>query len=137
MKQCMWVDEIKSKSVEVKETKMKTHKDLDIWKEGIQLVLLVYEITRQFPKEEQFILTFQMRKAAVSVPNNIAEGAARNSNAQYIRFVNIALASLAELETQSIMSNLLGYCEEKVLLDPIEAQRRKMLNFIKYLESKP
>ncbi|MCC6683959.1 MAG: four helix bundle protein [Bacteroidia bacterium] len=116
---------------------MKTHKDLDIWKEGIQLVLLVYEITRQFPKEEQFILTFQMRKAAVSVPSNIAEGAARNSNAQYIQFVNIALASLAELETQSIMSNLLGYCEEKVLLDPIEAQRRKMLNFIKYLESKP
>ncbi len=66
---------------------MKTHKDLDIWKLAIELVVKIYKKTKNFPKEEMYGLTSQLRRAAVSVASNIAEGAARNSIGEYIRFV--------------------------------------------------
>jgi four helix bundle protein len=76
-----WVEEGK------REERMKTHKDLDIWKRGVDLVTDIYTLTKSFPKEENYGLSSQMQRAAVSYPSNIAEGAARNSKADYIRFL--------------------------------------------------
>ena len=111
-----------------------THKDLDIWKQGIQLVEEVYKATAEFPKEEIYGLTNQMRRASVSIPSNISEGAARGSRKEFIKFLYVALGSLAELETQTIISEKLGYLRKHPLTDLIERQRRKQLNFIKYLK---
>ena len=72
---------------------MKTHKDLDVWKLSIDFVTDIYKVTSSFPKEDQFGLTNQIRRAAVSVPSNIAEGAARNSDKEFLRFLYISLGS--------------------------------------------
>jgi four helix bundle protein len=114
---------------------MKTHKDLDIWKRGIELVTEVYKLTQNFPREETYGLSSQMQRAAVSYPSNIAEGAARNSKADYNRFVYIALGSLSELETQVIISKNLAYTSDiEKLLTEIEILRKMTLNFIKHLK---
>jgi four helix bundle protein len=115
--------------------KMITHKDLDIWKWGIELVEEVYKTTVEFPKEEIYGLTNQMRRASVSIPSNISEGAVRSSKKEFIQFLYVALGSLAELETQTIISEKLGYLRNHQLMELIEKQRRKQLNFIKYLKS--
>ena len=115
--------------------RMKTHKNLDIWKKGIDLVTDVYGLTKSFPKEEIYGLSSQMQRAAVSYPSNIAEGAARNSKADYIRFVYIALGSLSELETQVMISKNLEYTSDiEKLLNEIEILRKMTLNFIKHLK---
>ena len=113
---------------------MMTHKDLDIWKLGIELVEKVYKTTAEYPKEEIYGLTNQMRRASVSIPSNISEGAARSSNKEFIQFLYVALGSLAELETQTIISEKLGYLKNDELMELIEKQRRKQLNFIKYVK---
>ncbi|WP_341850012.1 four helix bundle protein [Kaistella rhinocerotis] len=79
---------------------MGTHKDLDVWKSSVELVTTVYLVTSEFPKEEIFGLTNQIRRASVSIPSNIAEGAARNSDREFIRFLYISLGSNQELDTQ-------------------------------------
>jgi four helix bundle protein len=76
------------------------HKDLDVWKKSMNLVVLIYDITSKFPSDERFGLTSQMRRAAVSIPSNIAEGAARKGDKEFIQFLMIALGSLSEVETQ-------------------------------------
>ena len=111
-----------------------THKDLDIRKEGIELVEEVYKATAKFPKEEIYGLTNQMRRASVSIPSNISEGAARSGKKEFVNFLYVALGSLAELETQTIISEKLGYLKRHPLMELIEKQRRKQLNFIKYLK---
>jgi four helix bundle protein len=114
---------------------MRTYKDLDIWKRGIELVTAVYKLTKNFPTEETYGLSAQMRRAAVSYPSNIAEGAARNSKADYTRFVYIALGSLSDLETQVIISKNLGYTSDiEKLLNDLEILRKMTLNFIKHLK---
>ena len=92
--------------------KIKTHKDLDVWKESLELARLVYLMTSKFPKEELYGITQQIRRSAVSIPSNIAEGAARNSQKEFIQFLHIALGSLAELETQLLLSEKLGFIKE-------------------------
>lgn len=114
--------------------RMLTHKELDIWRLGIELVEEVYKMTVEFPKEEIYGLTSQMRRAAVSIPSNISEGAARSGKKEFIRFLYVALGSLAELETQTIIAEKLGYLKAHRLMELIEKQRRKQLNFIKYLK---
>ena len=79
---------------------VRTHRDLIAWQEAMNLVELVYAQTDQFPKTETYGLSAQMRRAAISVPSNIAEGSTRNSTREYYQFLGIATASLAELETQ-------------------------------------
>ena len=91
---------------------VKTHRDLDVWKDGIALVKLVYGFTSQLPQHEQFGLVSQMRRAAISIPSNIAEGAARSSRIEFARFVSIARGSIAELETQFIIVVELGYVND-------------------------
>jgi four helix bundle protein len=92
------------------EIRIKSYKDLLVWQSGIQLVKEVYLLTQQFPGEEKFGLVSQMRRAAVSVPSNIAEGQARRSTAEFMQFLSISQGSLAELETQLIVSIELGFC---------------------------
>ena len=113
---------------------MTTHKDLDIWKLGIELVEEVYKTTSEFPKEEIYGLSSQMRRTAVSIPSNVSEGAARSGKKEFIQFLYVSLGSLAELETQTIIAEKLGYLKSSQLMELIEKQRRKQLNFIKYLK---
>ena len=115
---------------------VKTHKDLDIWKRGTSLVEQIYRVTTNFPKEELYSLTSQIRKSAVSYPSNIAEGAARSSKKEYIQFLYIVLGSISEVETQLIIAEKLKYLKADKLLEEVEALRRMTLNFIKYLKSK-
>jgi four helix bundle protein len=91
------------------ERQIKGHKDLEVWKKGIDFVESIYKVTAQFPKEEIYGLTSQMRRAAVSIPSNIAEGAARNGKKEFVQFLYIALGSLSELETQIIIAKRLAY----------------------------
>ena len=85
-----------------------THRDLIAWQEAMALVESVYRDTATFPKEEMFGLTTQMRRCAISVPSNIAEGAARNSSREYVQFLGISCGSLSELETQLELATRLG-----------------------------
>jgi four helix bundle protein len=91
---------------------MRPHYKLDAWNNAMDLVDEIYEITGDFPSEEKFGLTSQMRRSAISVPSNLAEGAARKSNAEFANFINIAKGSLSELETQLIISNRQNYINE-------------------------
>jgi four helix bundle protein len=90
---------------------MTSHKDLKVWQKGIELVKSIYEITKLFPSNEQFGLVSQMRRSAVSIPSNIAEGCGRNSDKELIHFLYITLGSASELETQVIISQELGFLE--------------------------
>jgi len=112
---------------------VKTHRDLDVWKNGIELVKKIYILTKDFPKEEIYTLTSQIRRSAISIPNNIAEGAARNSKKEFIQFLYIALGSAAELETQLIVAKELGYIKDLNIFDDLEAQ---LIGLIKYLKNR-
>ena len=88
---------------------MNNYKELIVWKKAIDLVIEVYKLTDNFPNNEQFGLTSQIRRAAVSVPSNIAEGAGRRSSKEFEHFLSISLGSCFELETQIIISQELKY----------------------------
>jgi len=90
----------------------KPHKKLDVWKLSMELSRVVYRLTTGYPSEERFGLVSQMRRAAVSVPSNIAEGAARDSNNEFRHFLSIARSSLSELDTQLDLSQDLGFIAE-------------------------
>jgi four helix bundle protein len=79
---------------------MKSHKDLDAWRVAVELAVEVYEATKSFPKDEQYGMIVQMRRAANSIPSNIAEGAARQGDREFIQFLHVALGSASELDTQ-------------------------------------
>jgi len=97
------------------------HHDLIVWQQGIVLVKEVYRLSNGFPESEKFGLSNQMRRAAISVPANIAEGVGRNSLKERIRFLAIARGSLTELETHAIIARELGYsADTQQLLDLID-----------------
>jgi four helix bundle protein len=110
---------------------MTSHKDLKVWQKGIELVKSIYEITGSFPSNEQFGLTSQMRRAAVSIPSNIAEGCGRNSNKELIHFLYIAMGSASELETQIIISMELNFLEK----EKSEAIQTQIFEIIKMTSS--
>lgn len=114
----------------------KTHKNLDVWNRAMDLAVEVYSITSQFAKEELFGLVSQARRAAVSVPSNIAEGAARNSTKEYIRFLYMALGSIAELETQLLLAARLKLVPRIKALDRVEQVRQLMLGLLRFLKRK-
>jgi four helix bundle protein len=89
------------------------HYNLEAWKLAMTLVKNVYQVTRSFPQEEIYGLTAQMRRAAVSVPSNLAEGAARTGRKEFAQFLSVAKGSLSELETQLLISAELGYLDGK------------------------
>ncbi len=95
--------------------KVYSYKDLKVWQKSREIVKNIYDISGTFPKEEMYGLTSQIRRAAISLPSNIAEGNARQSRKEYKNFISIAKGSLAELETQLILSVDLGYVTEEKL----------------------
>ena len=113
---------------------MATHKDLEVWKISMDFVVDVYKLTQFFPNDEKFGLTSQLRRAAVSIPSNIAEGAARKGAKEYIQFLYIALGSIAELDTQLIIAERLGYVQTDKQLETLNTIKSKIINLIKYLK---
>ena len=115
---------------------IKTYRDLDIWKVGIQLVKDVYELTESFPKHEIYGLVSQMRRAGVSIPSNVAEGFRRHHNKEYRQFLYIALGSCAELETQATIAKELAYISENketAILERLDHLSRMIANLLKKL----
>ena len=93
----------------IRDSQERPHERLDVWRDAMSLVEEIYRITATFPDSERFGLTSQLRRAAVSIPSNIAEGAARRSTAEYLRFLSIARGSLSELDTQLQIAIRLGF----------------------------
>ena len=96
---------------------MKSYRDLLVWQKAMSLVTEVYKATRSFPKEEVYALTSQIRRAAISIPSNIAEGQGRQSRKEFLQFLAVARGSLLELETQVLIAQNLGY------LTPIQTKQ--------------
>jgi len=113
---------------------VRAHKKLDVWQESVALATMVYQVTDKFPKSESFGLTSQMRRAVVSVPSNIAEGAARTSPKEFAQFLNIAGGSLSELDTQIEIARNLAYItteSKQALDDRISSISRKLAGLIR------
>lgn len=85
------------------------YKEMEVWKEAVALVTYIYGIVESFPEKEQFCLAQQIRRCVISVPSNISEGVVKHSSKEQMRFIDIALGSLAELDTQMYISQNLGY----------------------------
>ena len=115
-----------------------TYKELLIWQKGMELAETVYKITADFPTSEVYALTNQIRRSAVSVPSNVAEGYGRKSNASFAQYLRIARGSLYEMETQLILANRINYIKNDKLLDVaftmIEEEGKMLNTFLKRLE---
>ncbi|MBT8254535.1 MAG: four helix bundle protein, partial [Bacteroidia bacterium] len=106
------------------------HKELNVWKTAMDLVEKIYSLSSEFPDNEIYGLTSQLRRSAVSIPSNIAEGAGRKGNKEFLQFVFIALGSLAELETQYLIAIRLKYVrKDKEIMNLISKQRQLLLGF--------
>lgn len=112
------------------EQDVRSFRDLAVWHRGIELSVAVYELTRGFPKEELYGLRSQLRRAAVSIPSNIAEGSGRRSTGELIQFLGHARGSNCEVQTQLVISRKLGFGEEllRERCENISHQVEKMLN---------
>lgn len=120
--------------------KLKSYKELIVWQKSVQLAVKIYKITDRYPKSELYGLTHQTRKSAVSIPSNIAEGSTRQHLQEYLQFLNVALASAAELETQLIIARELTYLrpEESDSFAEMLVEITKMLNvLIRKLRTNP
>jgi four helix bundle protein len=116
---------------------VRAHRKLEVWQEAVRFVVAVYQATQSFPKMEMYGLTSQIRRAATSIPANIAEGAARETTKDYLRFLTIARGSLSELETELIIAHQLGYVED---LQPLQCQleevSKRLNGLISYMKKK-
>ncbi|MBO6087431.1 four helix bundle protein [bacterium] len=113
------------------------HQELEVWNRSMELVTNIYLITKDFPKEELYGLVSQMRRCAVSIPSNIAEGCSRFSDKETLKFLNIALGSISELETQVIISKNIGYINDiENLQMQNETVKKLLLGLIRYLNTK-
>ena len=116
--------------------KIISHKDLVVWQKSIALACKVYAGTRSLPRDERFGLTSQLRRAAVSIPSNIAEGSARRSRAEFLQYLHISRGSLAELETQYMIANRLALLSDaSATLDDIAEVGRLLNGLIRSLVS--
>ena len=114
---------------------MKSHKDLLVWQKSVDMVIRIYSESKCWPKEELYGLTSQIRRAAVSVPSNIAEGAGRSGRKEFAHFLSIAMGSLAEVETQLIIAMRLGFLKNfSDLDDSLQEIRRMIFGLNKSLE---
>src|ERR1043166_9798725 len=114
-------------------TNPRSCKDLLVWQKGIRLAKIVYRLTQKYPSEEKFGLVAQMRRAAISIPSNLAEGQARHTTGEFVQFISHAEASVAELDTQLILSIELHFCDG-VKAEPafgLINELRKMLNVLR------
>lgn len=111
---------------------IRNHKDLDVWKRSMDFVMEMYKITNKFPSSELYGLTSQIRRASISIPSNIAEGAGRKNTKEFIQFLYFSLGSASEIETQIEIASRLGYIEDsKEYLDHLDSIR-KMLSDLMY-----
>lgn len=118
---------------------MRTHKGLDVLKNSIELVKIAYNVTSSFPKDELYGFTNQIRRTAISIPSNIAEGAGRNHNKEFIQFLDMDQGSLSELETQFKKAKELDFIKEDIydlLLQQINQIRAQFVGLIKHLQNK-
>jgi len=112
----------------------KSYKELEIWNKGIEIADKIYDVTSNFPKEETYGIAAQMRRSAISIPSNIAEGFARQFNREYRQFLYVALGSCAELETQVVLAHRRNYMSAKnseELGEKIDHESRMLTNMIK------
>ncbi len=109
---------------------MRNFKELKIWHKGFEIAIDSYNLTKTFPSSEKFGLSSQITRAAVSIPSNIAEGSSRKSDKDYSRFVEIALGSTFELETQILIANAVGFAEKSALEELLSkiTEEQKMLS---------
>src|SRR5512135_1781891 len=117
----------------------RNYRDLIVWQQGIQLAKAVYVLLQKFPKQEMYALSDQIRRAAVSVPSNIAEGQARRAPAEFRRFLHIALGSLAEIDTQLVLAQQFGYLDVEEMGDvdqQIQNLRMKLYALMKSLSDR-
>lgn len=117
---------------------LKNFKELHVWQKAYQLCLEVYNVSKKFPAEEKFGLTSQMRRAAISIPSNIAEGYGRKTIPDYVRCLYIAYGSTCELETQTLLCGDLNYLDktkQNLLLERIKEVERMLMALIKSLEN--
>jgi len=119
---------------------MRPHQKLEAWAKGIELVIAIYKNSEHFPKEERYGLTSQIRRAAVSIPANIAEGAGRHSRKEFAHFLSNSQSSASELETELIIANRLGYLDEtsfRVLIHELDRIGRLITGLVRHLGSRP
>ena len=119
-------------------TRVSSFKDLEIWQRSIGLVEEIYRITKSFPQEETYGLSSQLRRAAISIPSNIAEGFARSSEKEYKQFLYVSLGSCAEVSTQITIADRLGYLKQEkadVLSDEVEQISKMTMGLIKKLKT--
>lgn len=121
-------------AIRIKITPMRDYKKLDIYSKSRSLVAKVYEVTNSLPKEEMYSLTSQIRRAAISITANIAEGSSRGTEKEFARFLNISMASLCETESLLILAVDLKYVKaQETLLDELDHLRRMIINLQKKL----
>lgn len=117
---------------------MKPYKNLDAWKNSFLFVKEIYIVTKNFPPDERFGIISQMRRASMSIPLNIAEGAARKTKKEFIYFLRVALGSMSELDTTIMLSKELEYiteAKEKELIDKLDLIGKLIYGLVKKLES--
>ncbi|QBZ98003.1 four helix bundle protein [Flavobacterium sangjuense] len=118
---------------------MSNFRNLQIWQKSMTLTTNIYIATKNFPKEEIFTLTSQIRRSSISIPSNIAEGFGRDSNKEYLRFLNVSIASLFELQTQLEIGKNIEYLTElefnKIYEDTRELERM-LVSFIKKIKER-
>lgn len=120
------------------DTEIRSYRDLKVWQRAMNLAEACYRITRRFPKDELYGMVSQIRRAAASVPANIAEGHGRNSRGEYIQFLRVAQGSLKELETHVLLAQRVGLAEEKTasgILDASEVLGKMLRALIRSLEA--
>lgn len=116
---------------------MGTHKDLDVWQLSMDFVIDIYKLTSDFPKEEKYGLSSQIKRASVSIPSNIAEGAARKNTKEFIQFLYYSLGSAAEIETQLELAKRLDYVKNTDNIDKkLHSLIRMLVGLIKSLKNK-
>ena len=116
-------------------TQARSYENLLVWQKSVDLSAIIYQITKTFPKDEIFGLTSQMRRCSVSIPSNIAEGSERASDLEFIRFINIALGSLAELKTQVVIGNKVEIIKDE-LSEEIKNKVDDISKMLKSLKNK-
>jgi len=112
-------------------------KELNVWQEAKNFAVFVYKVTMKFPKTEMYGITSQINRAVISISSNIAEGAGRNSNKDFSRFIHIALGSSFELETQLMIAYELSFIEEQsfqILIEKLNKIQKMLVNFNKHLQ---
>lgn len=109
---------------------VRSFRELVVWQRSVELTLTVYELTKAFPKEELFGLSSQLRRAAVSIPSNIAEGQGRQSRGEFLQFLGVARGSMFEVQTQLLIARRLGYAAEEMIgrCEGLGDEVGKMLN---------